>query len=165
MLCPESNFTRFFHLAPQVERLPIPTPGDSKRAQFHISSTSLFHPSFMYLQQWDKAVPQLLYETWSAATLYRQAYTGLLCCGFKLKSHNPHLKVYLLAVGSLHRRQGLRIQLGRRHNPQLKMVLQGIQCSNLDRTSYPKQPIKRFTLHKLLDQVRHSRRLSSASYK
>ena len=45
----------------------------------------------------------------------------------------PTIKVYLSAVGSLHRHQGFKDPS--HHNPQLKMVLQGTQQANLDKTS------------------------------
>lgn len=69
----------------------------------------------------------------------------------------PTIKVYLSAVGSLHRRQGFKDPT--QHNPQLKMILRGMQRANLDKTSRPRQPITRDTLHKLLYQVRHSHKL------
>ena len=68
----------------------------------------------------------------------------------------PTVKVYLSAVGSLHRRQGFKDPT--QHNPQLKMVLQGTQQASRDITSHPRQPITRATLHKLLYQIRHSRK-------
>ena len=67
----------------------------------------------------------------------------------------PTIKVYLSAVGSL-RRHGFKDST--QHNSQLKMVLQGTRA-NIDRTSHPRQPITRAILHKLLYQIRYSRKL------
>ena len=69
----------------------------------------------------------------------------------------PTIKVYLSAIGSLHRRQGFKDPT--HHNPQLKMVLRGTQRANLNRTSHPRQPIMRAVLHRLLYQVRYSHKL------
>ena len=69
----------------------------------------------------------------------------------------PTIKVHLSAVGSHHHRQGFKDPT--HHNLQLKMVLRGTQQANLDRTSHPRQPITRAVLHRLLYQVRYSRKL------
>ena len=69
----------------------------------------------------------------------------------------PTIRVYLSAVGSLHRRQGFKDPT--HHNPQLKMVLRGTQRANIDRRSHPRRPITRAILHRVLQQVRYSRKL------
>ena len=65
--------------------------------------------------------------------------------------------MYLSAVGSLHRRQGFKDPT--HHNPQLKMVLRGIQRANIDGRSHPRWPITQAILHRVLHQVRHSHKL------
>ncbi len=69
----------------------------------------------------------------------------------------PTIKVYISAVGSLHRRQGFKDPT--HHNPQLKMVLRGTQRANIDRRSHPRRPITRAILHRVLQQVRYSHKL------
>ena len=69
----------------------------------------------------------------------------------------PTIKVYLLAVGSFHCRQGFKDPT--HHNPQLKMVFCGTQRANIDRRSHPRQPITRAILHRVLHQVQHSYKL------
>ena len=95
MLYPESNLlasliSHHRHSDCQHQPLGFQESFECSTARSHVSSTSIFHAS--HLQQWCKAIPQLLHRTWSVATPCRQTYVGLLCSSIKPKPHNPHHK-------------------------------------------------------------------------
>lgn len=67
------------------------------------------------------------------------------------------IKVYLAAIGSLHRQHGYKDPA--HHNPRLKMVLQSTKRAHAMTTPTARQPITAQVLARLLGQVKHTKSL------